>query len=128
MRDLDRLRLLDRVRAKRAPLTRVVKGADTFLPAPLNPSAAPSAMDGQAPTSGLKASRLDDAFFEDERRRIMVSDRPTVMGVAANSVANGNTARVSLAAKASELSVNGDGKKHFKANRRHKQRSGAGYD
>jgi large subunit GTPase 1 len=113
-RDLDRLRLLDRVRAKRAPTTRVGKDSDTYLHQN-NPSALPI-----RPAEGRKATRLDETFFAEAGAR----DRPIVMGVGAK--ASANTARASLLPNGEPAL--GNGKKHHKANKRQKQRSGAGYD
>jgi large subunit GTPase 1 len=119
---------------KRAPVTRVGKGADTFVPA--NPSPILVAQ-GQ----GLKSQALDQDFFshnsnlsaraflqgtsrngqEFSRGRIyphqnMVADDGTPLG-------HGSAKQASVSASASKV-----GKKHNKKNKRVKQRSGKGYD
>ncbi|KAG1908294.1 uncharacterized protein F5891DRAFT_8269 [Suillus fuscotomentosus] len=119
---------------KRAPVTRVGKGADTFVPA--NPSPILVAQ-GQ----GLKSQALDQDFFahnsnlsaraflqgtsrngqEFSRGRIyphqnMVADDGTPLG-------HGSAKQAAVSASASNI-----GKKHNKKNKRVKQRSGKGYD
>lgn len=56
-RDLDRLRLLEKVRIKRAPVTRVGKEADTFIPS----QGAGAQISTNKPNS--RSSALDRDFF-----------------------------------------------------------------
>ncbi|KEI42182.1 uncharacterized protein L969DRAFT_69020 [Mixia osmundae IAM 14324] len=128
-RDLERLRSLDKLRKKQAPITRVGREADTFIPVPDEP-------DSDDEEGG---DNLDAGFFTTSSRMYM----PEFMGGAA---ANGgrSTARVGMYAIQNRLNDDGtpvdpnkmtfqagpgqSGKKHFKGNRRQKLRSGGGYD
>jgi large subunit GTPase 1 len=130
-RDLERLGLLERLRRKRAPTTRVGKSADTFIPLPEE--------SGNPGTSSAKSQALDRNFFADK-----LAARPFVKGVAANAAleaAGAGTARPAhyvgqmvvgddgVARKISPAdAAAGSGKKHHKGHRRKKQRSGRGYD
>ena len=129
---------------KRAPTTRVVKGADTFVPQGALPSGAnaPSATDIG---SSSKSQNLDRDFFASNSS---MSARPRVQGSARrgqevsrmqayphqNAVADdgstltGRRARIAavLANAGGEAVLNG--KKHHKKPKRVKQRSGRGYD
>ncbi|KAI5124166.1 hypothetical protein M0805_000974 [Coniferiporia weirii] len=124
-------------RKKRAPVTRVAKNADTFIDTG-------DIIAGQ-PTPSRKVSAVDDSFFKSGPA---LAARPFVQGTArhgqqfsrANSYPHQNvvmddgTAFDGRRARiASVLSANGSeagerSKKHFKGNKRVKQRSGKGYD
>ena len=127
-----RLKMLQKLsRKKSAPMSRVTKKADTFI-------------DFEQPIQSNKAQHLDDSFFTAEQQRL--SSRPFVQGTNRhgqhftrdkylphqNMVGDdglpleGRRARI-----AAVLAANGEGgkgKKHFKGNKRVKQRSGRGYD
>ncbi|KAJ7630761.1 hypothetical protein FB45DRAFT_793431 [Roridomyces roridus] len=122
---------------KRAPVTRVGKGADTFVRTePLSTTAAPQSS---------KSHDLDRNFFENNSA---LSPRPFVQGSGGqdgtsftrmrvyphqNSVADngmvisGRRARLA-SVLANNAGVLGEGKKHHKKIKRVKQRSGKGYD
>ncbi|KAI0720012.1 P-loop containing nucleoside triphosphate hydrolase protein [Cerioporus squamosus] len=122
---------------KRAPTTRVVKNADTFIAA--------VAPDGSTPlgTHSNKSRRLDQDFFASNGT---LSSRPFVQGARAqgqefsraklyphqNMVADDGTQLTGRRARiAAVLAAGGDvapGKKHHKKMKRVKQRSGKGYD
>lgn len=131
------LALLRAVNKKRAPVTRVVKGADTFVPSnePL------SSVNGILPAlgQGHKAQAVDRAFFASGSE---LASRPFVQGSARNgqeysraklfphqnTVADDGKA---LSGKGARANVGNDlppGKKHHKKSKRVKQRSGKGYD
>jgi large subunit GTPase 1 len=136
------LALLRAVDKKRAPVTRVGKGADTFVPSNV-PVSTP---DGILPAlgTGHKSKAVDQAFFTNTSN---LASRPFVQGSARNgqeysraklfphqnavadngSALNGRRARIAsvLANQGTEI---GAGKKHHKKNKRVKQRSGKGYD
>ncbi|KAG6911573.1 hypothetical protein DXG01_011875 [Tephrocybe rancida] len=118
---------------KRAPVTRVGKGADTFVPA--NTVEGPSGTILPAQGHGPKSRALDHDFFENNGT---LSSRPFIqsslrygeafsrpnMYPHQNSVANDGTPL----SRRKIVGAPGDGKKgHFKV-RRTKQRSGKGYD
>ncbi|KAI0785077.1 P-loop containing nucleoside triphosphate hydrolase protein [Abortiporus biennis] len=121
---------------KRAPTTRVVKGADTFIAAQfVNPG------DGSSPAPGAKSGRVDRDFFTNDG----LSARPFVQksGLGQeftraklfphqNSVADDGTPltgrRARIAAVLANASEAAPGKKHHKKMKRVKQRSGKGYD
>ena len=125
---------------KRAPTTRVVKNADTFVPSQEPISSA------TVQASGHKTQRLDQEFFASNSNSSM-APRPFVQGSLRggqaftrsklyphqNAVAddgtpvNGRRARIAavLASAGSEIVP---GKKHHKKMKRVKQRSGKGYD
>ncbi|KAJ7225700.1 P-loop containing nucleoside triphosphate hydrolase protein [Mycena pura] len=124
---------------KRAPVTRVGKDADTFVPSEPAPG-----VDNGGRTPGLKSQALDQNFFESNAS---MSSRPFVQGSGLdgsafsrarmyphqNAVADDGSAiggrRARLAAVlANHGGVLGDGKKHHKKIKRVKQRSGKGYD
>lgn len=123
-------------RKKRAPMTRVGKNADTFIAFTDNGgSSNPS-----GPSQSNKARALDESFFESGTG---LSSRPFVKGQQfsrnlsfphQNMVSDdgtpldGRRARIAavLARNGGEMPTKG--KKHFKANKRVKQRSGKGYD
>ncbi|TDL28206.1 P-loop containing nucleoside triphosphate hydrolase protein [Rickenella mellea] len=121
---------------KRAPTTRVGKGADTFVP--MEP------IEGDVPVQSNKARAVDSSFFSSGPS---LSSRPFVQGGGArhgqeysrgntfphqNSVANDGTVldgrRARIAAVLARAGGEAVGKKHFKANKRVKQRSGKGYE
>lgn len=145
-------------RRKRAPVTRVGKNADTFIntgtveptrsSASLDTPSDPSAVSQPPVVRSTKARAVDESFFASTST---LSARPFVQGTARhgqsfsrsttlphqNAVADdgtpldGRRARVAavLAANgANGLEAAGRGKKHFKANKKVKQRSGRGYD
>ena len=139
-RDLDRLRLLDRVRAKRAPTTRVGQSSDTYI----QPGGGgdKSNADVQTKPTGRKntrASALEQDFFNS-----LNSGLPQLKGRSLQSnsasaarpatwnrgVVIGNDGRpitdVDDASSASS-GLAGTSKRHFKASRS-KQRSGRGYE
>ncbi|KAJ7275221.1 P-loop containing nucleoside triphosphate hydrolase protein [Mycena haematopus] len=134
--ELAMLRFADK---KRAPLTRVGKGADTFVP-----SQAPG-NETTAQPQGLKSRALDQTFFENNSA---LSPRPFIQGSGLldgktfsrsrtyphqNAVADDGTPLSGRRARLASVLVNqggvlGDGKKHHKKMKRVKQRSGKGYD
>ncbi|GBE77812.1 P-loop containing nucleoside triphosphate hydrolase protein [Sparassis latifolia] len=138
------LALLRALGKKRAPTTRVVKGADTFVPTGDTPQSDSSTPSNGVLGSGLKSRNIDQAFFASNAP---ISLLPHVQGSARhgqdvarmklyphqNSVADdgsaisGRRARIAavLANAGSEL---GAGKKHHKKMKRVKHRSGKGYD
>lgn len=128
---------------KRAPVTRVGKGADTFVPSDVLAATTPGG-ETIAQPQGLKSRALDQNFFENNST---LSPRPFVQGSGLdgtafsrmrayphqNAVANDGTAiggrRARLASVlANQGGVLGEGKKHHKKMKRVKQRSGKGYD
>lgn len=138
VRDLVRLKALNLVRTKRAPMSRVPVKADTYI-ATAGDQGAATALSKTRQSS--RALALDRNFFTGQ-----LVGRPGVRGVA--SIKNGEDfSRVRMfphhgdvgddgksqkkrndAAKAAKESEAGSGaKKHFKI-KRQKQRSGRGYD
>lgn len=128
---------------KRAPVTRVGKGADTFVPSNVLP---PHVEGSVLPAlgQGLKSRALDHDFFEGNSP---LSSRPFVQGSGIqngkefsrakmfphqNAVANDGTPvggrRARIAAVLANAGEVGSGKKHHKKMKRVKQRSGKGYD
>src|ERR1700722_13192243 len=129
------LALLRAASKKRAPVTRVGKGADTFVPLDL-PSEAKAI---SAPNQGLKSQTVDREFFGSDST---LSSRPFVRGSVQNgqeftratlyphqnAVADdGTSLGVGDARVAANLANIGTGKRHRKP-KRVKQRSGKGYD
>lgn len=129
---------------KRAPTTRVVKGADTFVPQGGQPS------DSGTPSaagigSSVKSQSLDRDFFANNSS---MSARPHVQGSARhgqevsrlqtyphqNAVADDGSALSGRRARIAAVLANAggeavlNGKKHHKKPKRVKQRSGRGYD
>jgi large subunit GTPase 1 len=111
---------------KRAPVTRVTNKADTFVP----PSTQGPKQDGS-----VKSRALDQAFFESNtplssRAFIQSSNRQgeaysrTTLFPHQNILANDGT----LLNKDSIAGMADKGIKHHKKMKRHKQRSGKGYD
>ncbi|KAJ7107609.1 hypothetical protein C8R43DRAFT_1080267 [Mycena crocata] len=137
--ELAMLRFADK---KRAPVTRVGKGADTFVPSDV---LATTASGETIQPQGLKSRALDQNFFENNST---IPSRPFVQGSGGldgttfsrmrayphqNAVADDGTAisgrRARLASVlANQGGVLGEGKKHHKKMKRVKQRSGKGYD
>ena len=134
------LSLLRAAGKKRAPITRVVKGADTFVAAVLTPSSDPdSILTTQA--SGAKSLALEREFFAYDAS---LSSRPFVQGSTRhgqeftrgrlyphqNMVANDGTLLGPGPGRTVMSGVVGEGfgKKHHKKEKRVKQRSGKGYD
>ncbi len=130
------------MRRKRAPVTRVGKNADTFtgFTGPTSPGG-----DGDQPVPSNKLQALDASFFD---AGSTLSARPFVQGSARHgqefsrgmtyphqNVLNddgtrveGRKARMAAVSAANGEAVGAKGKKHFKGNRKVKQRSGKGYD
>ena len=129
---------LKRVRLrKHAPMTRVGKNADTYI-APADGTVS------NKPAQGRKAHAVDESFFAGGT----MSSRPFVQGTARhgreftrsrsyphqNSLTDDGKAldgrRARIAAVLASAGADGlpKGKKHFKGNKRVKQRSGKGYD
>ncbi|KAF8578414.1 hypothetical protein K439DRAFT_1621336 [Ramaria rubella] len=122
---------------KKAPVTRVGKGADTFM----HPNIPAAIVNDNAPVEGQKSRVLDASFFAGGP---VLSSRPFVQGQEfsraklyphQNSVADdGSTITGRRARLMAVLANNPDGtagpkgKKHHKGNKRVKQRSGKGYD
>ena len=112
---------------KRAPVTRVTVGADTFVAPPS------SGKDGLL--VGSKSRAIDKDFFGNNT---LVSSRPFIQGSARhgeaysratiyphqNTVANDGTPLDSR----TMAGITGEGSKHHKKAKRAKQRSGKGYD
>jgi large subunit GTPase 1 len=137
------LSLLRAAGKKRAPTTRVVKGADTYVAAVLAPSSTMSSDHDLILTTqvgGAKSLALDKEFFAHDAS---LSSRPFVQGSARhgqeftrgrlyphqNMVANdGTLVRPGLAVVVNGVVGEGSGKKHHKKGKRVKQRSGKGYD
>jgi large subunit GTPase 1 len=141
--DQTRERALERAAGKkRAPITRVVKGADTFVSGAEDTSGSILPAQGQ----GKKSRALDQEFFQSESG---LSARPFVKGSARdgrefsrttlyphqNAVADdgsaltGRRARIAaVLASAGADSTASSGKKHHKKPKRVKQRSGKGYE
>lgn len=136
------LALLRAVDKKKAPVTRVGKGADTFVP---SNTPVPSA-DGILPAlgHGHKSQAVDQSFFTNTSN---LGSRPFVQGSALNgqeysrarlfphqnAVANDGSALAGRRARIASVVANAGGevaagKKHHKKNKRVKQRSGKGYD
>ncbi|KAJ7492797.1 hypothetical protein FB451DRAFT_1219608 [Mycena latifolia] len=138
--ELAMLRFADK---KRAPVTRVGKGADTFVPSDVL-AFTTSGGEKVVQAQGLKSRTLDQNFFENNST---ISSRPFVQGSGLdgtaftrsrayphqNAVADDGTPisgrRARLASVlANQGGVLGEGKKHHKKMKRVKQRSGKGYD
>ncbi|KAJ6519644.1 hypothetical protein C8R45DRAFT_952209 [Mycena sanguinolenta] len=134
--ELALLRFADK---KRAPLTRVGKGADTFVP-----SEALATNEAAAQPQGLKSRAIDQNFFENNST---LSSRPFIQGSGLldgktfsrsrtyphqNAVADDGTPLSGRKARLASVLMNQggalDGKKHHKKMKRVKQRSGKGYD
>lgn len=120
-RDMERLRRMEKIKAKRAPVTRVGRNADTYIPT------APNEARPAAPSSAL-----DRDFFGSMAARSV----PNFKGLAAGP----GGARIQMYPHqkqtgddglplqgVKDLQVEG-GKKHFKGTKRVKQRSGYGLD
>ncbi|KAF8549042.1 P-loop containing nucleoside triphosphate hydrolase protein [Imleria badia] len=137
------LSLLRAAGKKRAPVTRVVKGADTFVAAALGPSSTISSDHNSVLTTqagGAKSLALDREFFAPDAP---LSSRPFVQGSARhgqeftrgmlyphqNMVANdGTLLKPGVAVVMNGVGEEAFGKKHHKKGKRVKQRSGKGYD
>jgi len=124
---------------KRAPVTRVGKGADTFVPSNV-PPVHPEGSALPAPGQGHKSRAVDHEFFENDST---LSARPFVQGSVQNgkefsraksfphqnSVADDGTPLGARQAHLIAVLTNTrDGKKQHKKMKRVKQRSGKGYD
>lgn len=127
-RDLERLRLLDKIRKKQAPLTRVGKDADTFVAAAVvngQPNGQLTA-DGQPvprPTGHSHKSLAVDRSFFATTSAAALSARPSTKGVD-----GGEFSRTKFGTGVVGDGTPGSGKKHFKMKKREKKRSGKGYD
>lgn len=120
---------------KRAPVTRVGKGADTFVPSNVPDTGPTSSSILPAQGQGLKSKILDHAFFENNST---LSSRPFIqsslrhgeeysrakMYPHQNAVANDGKPL----SRRRTAGATGDGSKHHKKMKRVKQRSGKGYD
>ncbi|KAK2461620.1 hypothetical protein APHAL10511_006083 [Amanita phalloides] len=121
---------------KRAPVTRVAKSANTYVP---SVSMAFSPNHGAVLSGGTKSKALDQEFFEKNN----LPHRPHILGSAGhgkeftrlkafphqNTVADDGTLLDPLQARLAALSSHGGFvKKHHKKMKRGKQRSGRGYD
>lgn len=128
--------LLGAAGKKKAPVTRVTKGADTFVAS--DPTQI--TIEGQAPVlgQGLKSRRIDSNFFEEGSNAV---GRAFVAGKELsrpkdfphqNAVANDGTPlgpkHARLASVLASQQDNFSDKKHHKKMKRGKQRSGKGYD
>ena len=137
-----KLSLLRAAGKKRAPTTRVVKGADTYVAAAFgHPSAISLDHDSVLATQadGAKSLALDREFFTPNAP---LSPRPFVQGSARhgqeftrgrlyphhNMVANDGTMLRPGAVVLNGVGGEVFGKKHHKKGKRVKQRSGKGYD
>ncbi|TCD61300.1 hypothetical protein EIP91_008650 [Steccherinum ochraceum] len=129
---------------KLAPVTRVGKGADTFIPTEARSTSDQSDPTAVVHTGGHRTQRLDQDFFSSNSG---LSSRPFVQGSAQNgqrftrtklyphqnvtlddgSALGGRRARIAavIANAGGEIP---QGKKHHKKMKRVKQRSGRGYD
>lgn len=132
--------ILKRAEGKKpAPTTRVVKGADTFVPSVSSPQPQDGTVVLPAQGVGPKSHRLDQEFFTNDSSMSSTAFTKNGQGFSRsklyphqNSVANdgttlsGRRARIAsvLASAGAEA---GAGKKHKKI-KREKQRSGRGYD
>jgi large subunit GTPase 1 len=135
------LRRLEQAGKKKAPVTRVGKGADTFMHPNLPASSTTIGAGEDVLVEGQKSRALDASFFAGGSQ---LSSRPFVQGQQfsrskayphQNSVADDGTAITGRRARLmAVLANNSDGlagskdKKHHKGNKRVKQRSGKGYD
>lgn len=135
------LRRLARAGKKKAPVTRVGKGADTFMHPNLPVSSTNIGVGDDLPVEGHKSRALDASFFAGGSQ---LSARPFVQGQQfsrskayphQNSVADDGTAIMGRRARLMAVLANNPdgvagakGKKHHKGNKRVKQRSGKGYD
>lgn len=136
------LRRLEDSGKKKAPVTRVGKGADTFMPAELGPSSPDEAAAGhEVLVDGQKSRALDASFFS---AGAGLSARAFVQGQQftrhkayphQHSVADDGTAvsgrrarLMAVLANNPDGGVGAKGKKHNKGHKRAKQRSGKGYD
>ncbi|KAJ7042422.1 P-loop containing nucleoside triphosphate hydrolase protein [Mycena alexandri] len=137
------LALLRYADKKRAPVTRVGKGADTFVPSNLPAPTSEGEITG--PPQSVKSRSLDQNFFENNST---ISSRPFIQGSGGldgktfsrsrtyphqNTVADDGTAINGRRARLASVLVNhagviGEGKKRHKKIKRVKQRSGKGYD
>ncbi|KAF5385140.1 hypothetical protein D9615_001368 [Tricholomella constricta] len=120
---------------KRAPVTRVGKGADTFVPSNVEDGPSEGGSILQAQGRGLKSRALDQDFFENNSS---LSSRPFIQ----SSLRQGETFtratmyphQNAVADDGTPLSrrhiagASGEGKKSHKKLKRAKQRSGKGYD
>jgi large subunit GTPase 1 len=123
---------LDRASGKkRAPVTRVGKDADTFVPANAVNT------DPNAPTPGLKTRNIDQEFFAEKSRAggAFVGGREYSRSKTLphqNNVANDGTTLGAKHGRLAAVLANQEGvfsgKKQHKKMKRAKQRSGKGYD
>lgn len=126
---------------KRAPTTRVVKGADTFVPSVSSPQ--PQGNDGaplSAQGTGHRSQRVDQDFFATNSSmagRVFMHNGQEFSRNKSyphqNAVADDGTPLGGRRARIAAVLANaggevGTGKKHHKKMKREKQRSGKGYD
>ncbi|KAI0080368.1 P-loop containing nucleoside triphosphate hydrolase protein [Panus rudis PR-1116 ss-1] len=129
---------------KRAPTTRVVKSADTFVPSGTANSSQTLKGDTQSTPSGRKSSKVDQEFFSSNSA---LSSKPFMQRSAQNgqeftraklyphqnTIADDGTPLSGRRARIAAVLANAgaevaSGKKHHKKMKRVKQRSGKGYD
>jgi large subunit GTPase 1 len=135
------LNRLEVANKKKAPVTRVSKNADTFVPAAISAS---DASTPDQPQQSHKSRAVDTSFFATDST---LSSRPFVKGSALdgkeytrskiyphqNGMADdgttlgGRRARIAAVLNATGGDARNE-KKHFKGNKKIKQRSGKGYD
>jgi large subunit GTPase 1 len=136
------LRRLEHSGKKKAPVTRVGKGADTFMPAEIAATSANDAgADAEVLVDGQLSRALDTSFFSAGSG---LSAQAFVQGQQftrhkayphQNAVADDGTAvsgrrarLMAVLANNPDGGIGAKGKKHNKGNKRVKQRSGKGYD
>lgn len=127
---------------KRAPVTRVGKNADTFIGFVVEPASENGVF---KPVQSNKSRALDASFFESGSG---MSSRPFVQGSGRHgqqysrgtiyphqnstlddgTKVDGRRARIASVLAANGGEAGPKGKKHFKGNKKVKQRSGKGYD
>lgn len=137
--ELALLRVIDK---KRAPVTRVGKGADTFIPTEEPNLESNGILPAQG--QGLKSKAVDRDFFANSSN---LASRPYIQGSAQNgreftraktyphqnavaddgSLLTGRRARIASVLTNAGVEI-GQGKKNHKKTKRVKQRSGKGYD
>jgi large subunit GTPase 1 len=134
-----RLALLRAASKKRAPVTRVGKDSDTFIPSHI-PLPSPDSQVSLATARGIKSQTIDSEFFGNSQMGAIVRSAkqngqeftrarlyPHQNAVADDGtpLSRGNVRLSTIIANAGEQDVS---KKHHKKVKRAKQRSGKGYD
>lgn len=132
-RDLQRLEVMQRLRARKAPVTRVRKNADTYM-GPLTTNGGP-----QRKQQSRKAEALDSSFFHSPMVGGVAHVSGPTKGISAQGFSrsqvpyiravndDGTVSRTSAGNSPLMMGGANDSKKHFKG-KRTKQRSGRGYD